>query len=217
MDRKTKIVIGAGVMLALAAFAGNYLRFSVPPGAPALGLENYRLADAAGDEADYEVEPIDTGFLDMLGAREVTFRTYRGGTGWRVWVFMGYFDRQKEGSQVHSPKHCYPGSGWNIAAEDEVPAPWGDGKVKRLIVTHGGEERLVYYWFQTSSRILNDVYSLKYYLTRQAVLRHTQDLVFVRVSTVSGEDIEAAEERVKEYSRRVEGAVSDLYGRRDVH
>ncbi len=109
MDRKTKIVVIAGVTLALAAGAGNYLRFTAPPAASALGLGGYRLVDAAGGTGVYEVEPIDTGFLDLLGAREVSFRTYREGTGQRVWVFMGYFDRQKEGSQVHSPKHCYPG------------------------------------------------------------------------------------------------------------
>ncbi len=92
-----------------------------------------------------------------------------------------------------------------------MPAPWDDGRIKRLIVSDGTEERLVYYWFQTSSRILNDVFSLKYYLTRQAVLRHPQDLVFVRISIGTGDGVEAAEATVREYARRVESAVKGLY------
>jgi EpsI family protein len=214
MDRTKKIYSVAGVVLVVAALVGNYLRFSTPPVAPPLGLDDYRLSHAAGDPGAYDVEPIDTGFLDLLGAREVSFRTYREGTGQSVWVFMGYFDRQKEGSQVHSPKHCYPGSGWNILEEHKVPAPWGTGQVKKLIVSDGSEERLVYYWFQTSTRVLNDVYSLKYYLTRQAVLRNPQDLVFVRISTSSSDGAGEAEALVQEYSLRVGEAITGLYGRR---
>jgi EpsI family protein len=215
MDRKTKIFGALGVMLALAAVAGNYLRYSAPPAAPSLGLDGYGLLDASGEADVFEVEAIDSEFLDMLGAREVSFRTYGAGTGKSVWVFMGYFDRQKEGSQVHSPEHCYPGSGWNILEEGKVPAPWGAGKVKRLIVSDGAEERLVYYWFQTSSRVLNDVFALKYYLTRQAVLRHPQDLVFVRISSGCEDGVAVAESKVQEYSRRVEKAVDELYRRRE--
>ena len=211
MDRQKKIVGIVAVMVALAAAAGNYLRYSAPPAASALGLDSYHLVDPGGGTAEYEVEPIDQEFLDLLGAREVSFRTYREGTEKRVWVFMGYFDRQKEGSQVHSPKNCYPGSGWNILEEANVPAPWGEDQVKRLIVSNGSEERLVYYWFQSSSRILNNVFALKYYLTRQAMLRHPQDLVFVRISSGAGDGVPEAESLVQQYARRVHEAVSDLY------
>jgi EpsI family protein len=214
MDRKKTIVGILAVTLVLAAAAGNYLRFSTPPSASALGLDGYRLVDETGRAGPFEVEPIDEEFLDLLGAREVSFRTYEEGTGHRVWVFMGYFDRQKEGSQVHSPKHCYPGSGWNILEEDNVPAPWGDGRVKRLIVSDGAQDRLVYYWFQTSSRVLKDVFALKYYLTRQAMLRHPQDLVFVRISSGTADGVQEAEMVVQEYARRVQVAVSDLYNSR---
>jgi len=217
MDRKKTIFGIVAVTLVLAAAAGNYLRFSAPSVASGLGLDAYRLVDASGAEGSFEVEPIDQEFLDLLGAREGSFRTYREGTGQSVWVFMGYFDRQKEGSQVHSPKHCYPGSGWNILEEGKVPAPWGEGRVKRLIVSDGKEDRLVYYWFQTASRVLNDVFALKYYLTRQAVLRQSQDLVFVRISASTGDGVQEAEQVVQEYAQRVQHAISGLYQGRGLH
>ncbi len=191
--------------------------FSEPPGASALALDVYRLS--AADET-YEIEPIDTDFLDLLGAREVSFRTYRAADGKPVWIFMGYFDRQKEGSQVHSPKHCYPGSGWSILAESVLASPWGEDEVKRLVVSDGNETRVVYYWFQTTDRVLNNVFALKYYLTSRALLRHPQDVVFARVSTAleGKNEMEArrAEGLLGEYSRNIQHAIGDLYRRRDV-
>lgn len=212
MDRKTNsfaVCVVVSVALAVLAVVGNYLRFSKPPQAVGLGVGEYRL----GDE-EYEVEPMDSRFLDLLGAREVSFRTYVEGGEDRVWVFLGYFDRQKEGSQVHSPKHCYPGSGWNIIDESTVSAPWGQGKIKRLIVSNGTEDRLVYYWFQTSDRIVNDVFALKYHLTRRAILRHPQDVVFARISTEWHSGTNTAEELLKHYSLQVERAIGDLYADR---
>ena len=209
MDRKTKIRAVTVAALLLLGAAGNYLSFSAPPAADSLGIDGYRIRGG-----DFEVEPIDGRFLDLLGAREVSFRTYVSGGDDRVWVFLGYFDRQKEGSQVHSPKHCYPGSGWAIVAEADVVAPWGEGRVKRLRVSNGASERLVYYWFQTTDRVMNNVFVLKYYLTRQALLRHPQDVVFARVSTEVDSGTDTAEELLKEYSLSVERAISGLYDAR---
>jgi EpsI family protein len=212
MDRQTKIRIIAGLILAVFAVIGNYLRFSAAPPASALGLDEYQL-EVSG--STYEVEPIDNDFLAVLGAREVSFRTYLAGGDERVWVFLGYFDRQKEGSQVHSPKHCYPGSGWSILAEDAAEAPWGGARVKRLVVSDGVDDRLVYYWFQTANRVLNNVFQLKFYLTRQAVLRQHQDVVFARISTTIGDDAAAAEEVLREYALYMERVIGELYLGRD--
>ena len=217
MDRQTKTCIIAGLFLAVLAVAGNYARFSEPPAAATLALDGYRLAAA---DTSYEIEPMDGEFLDLLGAREVSFRTYRAADGKPVWIFMGYFDRQKEGSQVHSPKHCYPGAGWSILAESVVASPWGEDQVKRLVVSDGNETRVVYYWFQTADRVLNNVFALKYYLTSRALLRHRQDVVFARVSTAleGKNEMEArrAEGLLGEYSRNIQHAIGDLYRRRDV-
>jgi EpsI family protein len=208
MDGKAKTRIIAGIILAVFAAAGNHLRFSAPPPARALGLDDYRMGSSS---LTYEIEPIDNEFLALLGAREVSFRTYRSGEDERVWVFLGHFDRQREGSQVHSPKHCYPGSGWTIQTESTVAAPWGEGRVKRLVVSDGVEERLVYYWFQTDDRVLNNVFALKFHLTQQAMLRQHQEVVFARISTTIGDDVDFAESTLREYSVYVERVISGLY------
>jgi EpsI family protein len=147
----------------------------------------------------------------VLRAREVLFRTYDPAADEPVWLFLGYFDRQKEGSQVHSPRHCYPGSGWNIEREMETPAPWRQGVLHALVVHNGTERRLVCFWYQTPSGIVGDVFQLKLALTKQALLRRPQDVVFASVSTPFSADLERALARATDLARDIESEIARLY------
>jgi len=131
-----------------------------------------------------------------------------------VWMFLGYFDKQKEGSQVHSPIHCYPGSGWSIISEKEIAAAWGGENIRALVVSDGIEERLVHYWYQTPGRVISGVLGLKIQLTRNAVVRKAQEVVFVRLSTPLKNDYAAAQERLNTHSTTVKEKIDDLYRRR---
>jgi EpsI family protein len=147
----------------------------------------------------------------VLRAREVLFRTYDPTADEPVWLFLGYFDRQKEGSQVHSPRHCYPGSGWNIERELQTPAPWRDGVLPALVVSNGTERRLVCFWYQTPAGTVGDVFRLKVALTRRALLRRPQDVVFASVSTPLSADLDHAVERAAAVAREVESEIARLY------
>jgi EpsI family protein len=211
MDRASRIRWSTALTLLVFAVGGNYLRWSGPVEAGPIGLARIHLESPAGGTLAFQEEPIDEGFLRTLRAKEVVFRTYSVGPKQPVWVFMGYFDRQKEGSQVHSPKHCYPGSGWNIVEESTTAAPWGTGSVKVLVVSDGNQERLVHYWFQTAGGSVDNVLALKLHLTRNAALRRPQDVVFVRVSTLLDGDREAARSRLTPYSLELKKDVEELY------
>lgn len=200
----------AGLLLVFAAL-GNVARFSEPAPAGALGVDGVRVKLPGGEVPAYVDEPIDPDFLDVLGAKEVTFRTYETIDNAPVWIFIGYFDRQKTGSQVHSPKHCYPGSGWSILSEENVPAPWGTGEIKALVVSDGVEKRVVHYWYQTPGRMHSDVIGLKFYLTRNAVMRKTQDVVFVRVSTPLKGNFAESSAKLRRYSMAVKKEIDELY------
>jgi len=207
MDRQKKSGVMACILLAVMAVWGNYLRFSAPPPGTAFDLDEHMLE---AREVSYRAEPLDDDFLHVLGAREVSYRTYHD-PGGPVSVFLGYFDRQKEGSQVHSPEHCYPGSGWSIVEDHTVGAPWGGARIRKLVVTDGVERQVVYYWFQTDERVLCGVFELKYHLTKAALLHHPQDLVFARVSAGAGEDAAAAELLVASYAVDVERVIEQMY------
>lgn len=211
MDRtKAKWIVAA--VVALAGVAAQAIRATESPDRGPLDLATVEIA--LPDPA-FRDEPLDNDFQDALRAREVIYRRYAAGTESPVWVFLAYFDSQREGSQVHSPRHCYPGSGWSIEREVDVRAPWRDGPMRGLVVSNGSVRRLICYWYQTPSAIIGDVFRLKLALTQRAVLRRSQDVVYGSVSTPVGDDIDAAFAHLAPYVQAAESQVNHLYREQD--
>ena len=209
MDR-TRAQILTVIALAALAVAGNLLRAAEPEAATDLHLATL-VTPVAGP---YSEETLDREFLDTLRARDVLYRIFTGPDGEPVWLFLGYFDRQKEGSQVHSPRHCYPGSGWNIESEPQWESPWGGQAVNSLVVNDGLERRLVVYWYQMQSKTEMDVLPLKLELTRRAILRQPQDVVFASISAPIAGDAASTMAELAPLAKEVHGEIDRLYQNR---
>jgi len=123
--------------------------------------------------------------LLLLGADATVFRTYRNAGGHTIWLFLGYFGTQQENSQIHSPKHCYPGAGWDIVEEGtlRIGPPGAEASVKRLVISDGREQREVVYWFDTRGGVITNEFALKWYQMKSALLQQPQAAAFVRFST----------------------------------
>ncbi|MBN2070082.1 MAG: EpsI family protein [Candidatus Krumholzibacteriota bacterium] len=124
--------------------------------------------------------------LKVLGADTTLVRSYTSPGGMEIEFFLGYFSSQQENSQIHSPKHCYPGSGWDIISEEKLRIDFenGPGSVKRLMISNGREERLVIYWFSMNGDAIPDEFSLKYHQMKNTLLSRPQAAAFIRFSTV---------------------------------
>ncbi len=139
--------------------------------------------DAGGFHAvDEYVEPES---LRLLGADTTLARSYTGSAGGEIELFIGYFAAQQENSQIHSPKHCYPGSGWDIISEGRAKIRFGNTTipVKQLVISDGRQERLVIYWFSMHGRIIPNEFSLKYNQMKSALLSRPQAAAFIRFSS----------------------------------
>ena len=202
-----------GLVLAGMAIAGNVLRAAAPAGGNDLGLRRLSAPEAGA----FSEETLDATFLDALRAREVLYRIYSGAGGEPTWLFLGYFDQQKEGSQVHSPRHCYPGAGWSIESEPRWTSPWAGEALRSLVVDDGVERRLVLYWYQMAGRTESDVLPLKLELTRRAFLRKSQDVVFASLSTPAGSNPATSMARLAPLARTVHEEIDRLYRERDEH
>lgn len=200
-----------GAFIAALAAAGNTLRATEPRAAADLRLREIS-TPAAGPFVE---ETLDRDFHDALRARDVLYRIFTRPDGEPVWLFLGYFDRQKEGSQVHSPRHCYPGSGWYVEAEPHWPSPWGGGELASLVVNDGGERRLVLYWYQLRAGTESGVLPLKLEMTRRALLREPQDVVFASVSTPTGADVRATMAALSPLANAVHAEIERLYRSND--
>jgi EpsI family protein len=199
-------------MVAAMGIAAVAVRSMEPMDPGPLGLEQ---AVLAGPDSSFVEETLDPDFLDLLRPREILYRTYGEELEAPVWVFLAYFDRQKEGSQVHSPRHCYPGSGWNIEREIEEPLSGGGKPIHGLVVDDGTERRLVCYWYQTPGGIVSDVVPLKLALMRNAILRRPQDVVFANVSTPLDTDAGEAFSRIVPYALAAQSEINRLYREQD--
>lgn len=150
------------------------------PTPPDLGLVPSDAAGYTGRDETLEAES-----LILLGADATLFRTYTREEFPPIWLFLGYFGSQQEYSQIHSPKNCYPGAGWNILHEGTVSIDASSGalRAKKLLISDGIGTRIVVYWFSTPSGALTNEFALKWYQTKRSLFGKPQESTFVRFST----------------------------------
>jgi len=142
--------------------------------------------------------------LDALHVSDYWLAEYRRGPS-RVSVelYVTHYARQRIGSSAHSPSNCIPGGGWVIAKRDRVSLPlaWDGGRpleITRLVIRHGPQSQLVYYWFDERGRDLTEVYAVKWHLFWDSLLRHRTDGSLIRLITplVPGESEAEADRRM---------------------
>ncbi|MBN1162986.1 MAG: EpsI family protein [Candidatus Krumholzibacteriota bacterium] len=129
-------------------------------------------------------EYLEPASLRLLGADATLARSYRNQAG-PIELFLGYFASPQENSQIHSPKHCYPGSGWDILAEGSPRIRLGsrEARVKEITITDGKERRLVFYWFDMNGETIHDEFSLKWRQMKSNILARSPAATFIRFST----------------------------------
>ena len=103
---------------------------------------------------------------------------------------------------MHSPKHCLPGSGWEIydSATSEVMAAGGPVRVNKYVVENGGTRLIVLYWYQTRKRIIVNEYWGKVCLVWDALVQGDAAGSIVRVSVA---DQPGAMEEVSDIAARL--------------
>jgi EpsI family protein len=177
-------IIALFIALIAYTYALRYRAIERPP-APALDSLPKEIGGYAGtSEAD------DPEALKILGADATLQRTYRNGAERIISLYIGFFGAQQENSQIHSPKHCYPGAGWNILEEGSTNIPLM-GKivpVKHLVISNGAEKQYLLYWFTSADGILTNEFALKWNQMKNSLLSRSQATAFVRFSIdVTGE------------------------------
>lgn len=93
-------------------------------------------------------------------------------------TFVSYYDRQTQGSTIHSPRNCLPGAGWEVLTAGTAPLTV-DGVayvVNRYVLKNKAATALVYYWYQGRGRVVASEYAVKANLLRDAAFAgHTEE------------------------------------------
>lgn len=149
---------------------------------------------------------------NILGVDDSILASYQTTDGRFVEVYVGFYQSQKEGDLIHSPKNCMPGSGWNIARTSIETVDVGqtgktDGetniKVIKLILVKGSQKQVVFYWFQSRGRIISSEYMQKIWLVYDSITKYRTDGSFVRLISPVIENEDKALEVLKEFTRAI--------------
>jgi len=125
-----------------------------------------------------------------------------------ITLFTAYYNKQTEGSGIHSPEVCLPVGGWEVFSLDrqEVTIPdtvYGSFPVNRAVIQKGLSKQLVYYWFEQRGRRMTNDYVAKASVVWDGFTRGRTDGALVRFSMpIADNETEAqAEARLQDFMR----------------
>jgi EpsI family protein len=124
-----------------------------------------------------------TGAIEsILGVDEYVNRVYQDRKGDNLGLYVGYYRMQRQGAAIHSPLNCLPGAGWQPLSQEHVSLAGSSGPfVNKVVVQKGEFQQVVYYWYQTSGRIVASEYWSKFYLVSDSITQRRSDAALVRV------------------------------------
>lgn len=128
--------------------------------------------------------PLATDVIASLGVDEHVYRTYvRNGVPLNF--YAGYYESQRRGDTMHSPRNCLPGAGWQPVESGtiDIPAPTGSVRVNRYVIQKGAQRQVVLYWYQGRGRVIANEYANKAYLMWDAATSRRTNGGLVRIIT----------------------------------
>jgi exosortase D (VPLPA-CTERM-specific) len=133
-------------------------------------------------------DSLDGVYIDALKFSDYLLVNYTNDAGPDVNVYMAYYNSQRKGEAVHSPRACMPGGGWQLSEFDQYTIPEvkinsRPLRVNRTLIALGDQRELVYYWFEERGRVINNEFMVKWYLFWDALTRHRTDGALVRLIT----------------------------------
>lgn len=134
-------------------------------------------------------------------------------------LYIGYYQSQREGDIIHSPRNCMPGAGWNIGSIDPIVLDLLEvGRspvtINKTVLLNGDKKQIMFYWFHSRGRIIRSEYTQKIFLVWDSIFRHRTDGSFVRiVSPVTGCDEQKTISDLKKFSETLFPILDDFIPR----
>jgi EpsI family protein len=128
-------------------------------------------------------EPLEERVLERLQLTSYISRVYEK-QGTNLGLFVAFYAQQRAGESIHSPKHCLPGSGWEIWKHDSamVPVNGAQVEINQYSIQNSGRRMLVFYWYQSKRRIIASEYMGKILLAKDAFLDRRTGGSLVRIT-----------------------------------
>lgn len=167
-----------GLLAATLAVSGLTAdRKSEPLARPLTSIPRAMAGFTASDEPALDAET-----LAQLKPTSYLSRAYNR-PGLRADLFIAFYSQQRAGESMHSPRHCLPGSGWEIwdYGKTTVRAANREYGVNKYSISKDRERLLVLYWYQSRDRIIASEYLGKVLLARDALMQNSTAGSIVRI------------------------------------
>jgi len=129
---------------------------------------------------------LDPKVIGTLNLSSYVIYNYNNSAGKVVNFYVAYYESQRKGESIHTPATCLRAGGWVFkdmgTLDVNVPCRGRIG-VRRAILLKPGKKEVLFYWFQKSGRIIDNVFLLKWYVFCDAITRHRTDGALVRIVT----------------------------------
>jgi exosortase D (VPLPA-CTERM-specific) len=127
-------------------------------------------------------------YSDTLQLDDYILADYVNSAGEAINLYIPYYQSQRKGEAVHSPRSCLPGGGWQMRdfGQRTLTGVIVDGhalRVNRAVIELGNERELVYYWFEQRGRVIDNEFAVKWFLFWDALTRHRTDGAMIRLIT----------------------------------
>jgi len=150
-------------------------------------------------------QTIDSSSMAVLLVDDYLLRTYYNDKGNQyINLYIGYFQNQSDGKQIHSPRQCLPGAGYNMIEKQKIYhlALPGDpvryAPVNLFVMKKGDEIGLYLWWYQGRGRTYASEYMNKYYQILDIITRKRSDGSLIRVDMKVQKD---TKDNLKEMTR----------------
>jgi len=208
MARSQTIHLVACVLTVLAVTGARVWQGAAPLPPDVVDLERIPTSIAGYEGRDLVIsEPV----LAQLRTDALLVREYVDESGQPVWLLVDYHRTQRTGATVHSPRVCYPGTGWDVTAvaREVLPGP-ESRRICWLSLDDGTSRRLAGYWYLSRWGEASNELALKAGVVRSAIARRPSDAAIVRVSApVIGHDEPAAKARLLAFVEAIEPHVAN--------
>ncbi len=161
--------------------------------------------------------PLDQETLNELRVSDYIQRGYFSASQGQIGLFIAYFRSQRQGTTIHSPKNCLPGSGWQPEKATIYQLQLDDGRkvpINLYIVRKDLDEQLVLYWYQAHGRVVASEYWGKFYLIYDALRLNRTDAALVRITApISRGNEEQARARAITFAKQIAHDVDETIPR----
>ena len=142
---------------------------------------------------------------DKLGVDDSVLIDYKNDNEDTISMYVGYYEDQKQGEIIHSPKNCLLGSGWQPIDVSETDISLDSKKipVTKLILEKRSQKMVVLYWYQSGSRAIANEYIQRLYFIFDSIRYNRTNAAFVRFSApVLSDDNEKTVQILEKFIKR---------------